>query len=48
MYNEKYPADTIIDKSDFDKEDCQRILNDLPDDEYTSIYSAFSKAAKKS
>ena len=47
MYNEKYPADTIIDKSDFDKEDCQRILNDLPDDEYTSIYSAFSKAAKK-
>lgn len=47
MYNEKYPADTIIDKSDFDKEDCQRILNDLPDNEYTSIYSAFSKAAKK-
>lgn len=48
MANERYPADTTIDKSDFDKEHCQRILNDSTGDGYTSIYDAFSKAARKS
>ncbi|MCK9293861.1 MAG: DUF4209 domain-containing protein [Desulfobulbaceae bacterium] len=48
MANERYPADTTIDKSDFDKEHCQRILDDSTGDGYTSIYDAFSKAARKS
>lgn len=48
MANERYPADTIIDKSDFDYEHCQRILDDSTGDGYTSIYDAFSKAARQS
>jgi hypothetical protein len=48
MVNERYPADTTIDKSDFDKEHCQRILDDSTGDGYTSIYDAFSKSARKS
>lgn len=48
MANERYPADTTIDKSDFDKEHCQRILDDSTGEGYTSIYDAFSKAARKS
>jgi len=48
MVNERYPADTTIDKSDFDKEYCQRILDESSGDGYTSIYDAFSKAARKS
>jgi len=48
MVNERYPADTTIDKSDFDKEHCQMILDDSTGDGYTSIYDAFSKAARKS
>ncbi|NCD34990.1 MAG: DUF4209 domain-containing protein [Spartobacteria bacterium] len=48
MANERYPADTTIDKSDFDKEHCQRILEDSTGDGYTSIYDAFSKSARKS
>jgi hypothetical protein len=36
MVNERYPADTTIDKSDFDKEHCQRILDDSTGDGYTS------------
>lgn len=48
MANERYPAETTIDKSDFDKEDCQRILDDSTGDGYTSIYDAFSKSARKS
>lgn len=48
MVNERYPADTAIDKSDFDKEHCQRILDDSTGDGYTSIYDAFSKSARKS
>jgi len=48
MVNERYPADTAIDKSDFDKEHCQRILHDSTGDGYTSIYDAFSKSARKS
>lgn len=46
--NEKYPADTTIESSDFDKDDCQRILNESSGDGYTSFYDAFSKAARKS
>ena len=48
MANERYPADTTIDKSDFDKEHCQRILDDSTGDGYNSIYDVFSKAARKS
>jgi len=48
MTNERYPADTSIDKSDFDNEHCQRILDDSTGDGYTSMYDAFSKAARKS
>jgi len=48
MVNERYPADTTIDKTDFDKEHCQRILDDSTGDRYTSIYEAFSKSARKS
>ncbi len=48
MANERYPADTTIDKSDFDKEHCQRILDDSTGDGYTSIRDAFSKSARKS
>jgi hypothetical protein len=48
MVNERYPADTTIDKSDFDYEHCQRILDDSTGDGYTSIYDAFSKSARKS
>lgn len=48
MVNERYPADTTIDKSDFDKGDCQRILDGSSGDGYTSIYDAFSMAARKS
>ncbi len=47
MTNERYPADTIIDKSDFDKDSCQKILDDSSDDRYTSISASFSKAAHK-
>ena len=48
MANERYPADTTIDKSDFKKDDCQMILEESSGDGYTSIYDAFSKAARKS
>jgi hypothetical protein len=48
MVNERYPADTLIEPSDFDKADCERILNESSGDGYTSIYSDFSKAARKS
>ena len=48
MVNERYPANTTIDKNDFDKEDCQRILDDSTGDGYISIYEAFSKSARKS
>lgn len=48
MANERYPADTTIDKSDFDKDHCQRVLDDSTGDGYTSIYGAFSKSARNS
>lgn len=40
-------ADTIIEKSDFDKDDCQRILAGLSDDKYISMHGAFSEARQK-
>lgn len=46
VINERYPADTTIDKSDFDKDVCQRIL-DTYANTYSSMYDAFSKAARK-
>lgn len=48
MTEERYPVETVIDKSDFDKEACQRILDDSDGDEYYHMYEAFSKAARKS
>ena len=48
MVNERYPAETTIEKCDFDKEDCQRILDESSGDGYTSLYQAFSTVARKS
>ena len=48
MTDEKDLADTVVDKSDFDKEDCQRILDSSTRDDYYSIHNAFSDAARKS
>lgn len=46
MINERYPSDTEINADDFDKENCQRILNEASCERYTSKYDAFSKAAR--
>lgn len=48
MVNERYPADTTIEKSDFSGANCEKILNESSGDGYTSIYSDFSKVARKS
>ncbi len=47
MVDGRYPADTTIDICDFDKVDCQRILDGSSGDGYVSMYDAFSKAARK-
>lgn len=48
MVTERYPADTTVDKSDFDKGDCQRILDGSSGDGYASKYVALSNAASES
>ena len=47
MTNGRFPADTAICKDDFDKDDCQRILEDASGEEYSTMYDAFSGAARK-
>jgi hypothetical protein len=47
MVNERYPADTMIDVSDFDDADCRRILNESSGDWCTSFHGILSGAARK-
>lgn len=47
MSYERYPAETIIMKDDFDKDDCQKTIEAMPSSSYVDMYTAFSTAARK-